>query len=143
MIDIVLRYCVDSLCAVRLDNRLLKIQKRFVPEETINLTSYKPNEEMNSGSKRRTSPRKCPSIAAVTQPSSPKKPAKCIEKTRKKTGRKCHLFFMLVNQPHSYYHLYSVKQPVNSCSTNVILYLDTESRSQRHKRVSYFFLYLL
>lgn len=33
-------YCVDSLNALRLDSRLAKVQGRFVPDESLNLTSY-------------------------------------------------------------------------------------------------------
>jgi len=37
-----IEYCVDSMSSMRLDSRLLKVQKRFVPEDTINLSKSAP-----------------------------------------------------------------------------------------------------
>lgn len=118
-----IEYCVDSLCAVRLDNRLLKIQKRFVPEDTINLNSYnpKPLDEPATVKKKSCNPkpagepvtvkRKPCNLKSTDEPVNGKKRKQAVSKSKKEK---------LTTQEKS-------AKGVDSTT-------DGESRSQRHMR---------
>lgn len=81
-------YCLDSLSSVRLSERLTKVQKQLVPEDTISYSSGKftAKEETAMMNLKRNKPcstsRKSSSGSAATKPSQAKKLAKPKKETR-------------------------------------------------------------
>ncbi|XP_065666589.1 uncharacterized protein LOC101239796 isoform X2 [Hydra vulgaris] len=46
-----IEYCLDTFSSIRLDSRLTKVQKRYVPDDTINLSSFIPTKLSSSSDK--------------------------------------------------------------------------------------------